>query len=67
MPISEARRKANKKSDDKYWEYCTVKVRKGRKAEVKVIADALGQSLNGFINEAIDKRMEDYAKAHNLD
>lgn len=32
--------------------------RKGRKAEIKAAADAKGQSLNSFINEAIDEYME---------
>lgn len=33
-------------------------VDKGRKEEIKAIAEAQGDSLNGFINKAIDERME---------
>ena len=58
MPISDARKRANKKSDEKYWEYCTVKVRKGRKAEIQSAAEAHGQSINGYITQAVDERME---------
>lgn len=57
MPISDAQKRANKKSDEKYWEYCTVKVRKGQKAEIKAAADADGQSINGYITQAVEERM----------
>lgn len=30
----------------------------GRKAEIKAVADSKGQSLNSFINEAIDEHMK---------
>ena len=33
-------------------------VHKGRKAEIKAAADAKGQSLNSFINEAIDEHID---------
>ena len=33
-------------------------VEKGRKAEIKAAADVKGQSLNSFINEAIDEHMK---------
>ena len=33
-------------------------VPKGRKEEIKVHAQAQGQSVNGFINRAIDETME---------
>jgi len=36
----------------------TLILAKGRKAEIKAAADARGQSLNSFINEAIDEHME---------
>ncbi len=58
MPLSAARRRANKKSDDKYWEYCTVKVHKGRKVEIKAAAKSQDKSVNAFINDAIDAAME---------
>ena len=33
-------------------------VRKGRKAELQAHADAQGESLNGFVNRAIDSQVE---------
>lgn len=33
-------------------------VPKGRKDEIKAHAEARGQSVNGFINEAISEKME---------
>lgn len=33
-------------------------MKKGRKAEIKAAADAKGQSLNSFINDAIDEHMK---------
>ena len=35
-----------------------VRMPKGRKAEIKAPTDQLGQSVNGFINAAIDEKME---------
>lgn len=35
-----------------------VRVAKGRRAEIKAYADQQGQSVNGFINSAIDEKME---------
>ena len=34
-----------------------ITMHKGHKAEIKAAADAKGQSLNKFINEAIDEHM----------
>ena len=34
-----------------------ITLHKGRKAEIKAAADAKGQSLNAYINEAIDEKM----------
>ena len=31
---------------------------KGRKAEIKLAADAMNESLNSYINKAIDEKME---------
>ncbi len=33
-------------------------VQKGRKAEIKAHAESQGESVNGFINRAIDEAME---------
>ena len=46
--------KAGMKAADKYvrenYDKITVKIPKGRKATVKALADAQGESVNGFIN-----------------
>jgi predicted HicB family RNase H-like nuclease len=55
MAVSEAQRRANAKHDKENYEYCTVKVRKGKRAEVREHAQLRGESINGFINRAIDE------------
>lgn len=57
MPISEARKRANQKYIDKQGEI-KVRVSKERKAEIQAHAEALGESVNGFINRAISETME---------
>ena len=58
MPISEARRKANEKYNAKAYDEIKVRVPKGRKDEIKAHADSRGESVNGFVNRAIDNQME---------
>ena len=42
----------------KAYDEIKVRVNKGRKAEIQSYAEAHGQSVNGFINRAIDETME---------
>ncbi len=65
MAMSEAKKRANKK-----WNVANMKERydriqlvvpKGRKDEIQAAAEAQGQSVNSFINHAIDKVMEQQA------
>ena len=42
----------------KAYDEIKVRVDKGRKAEIKAHAEAQGESVNGFINRAIDETME---------
>ena len=35
-----------------------VRVKKGRKEQIKAHAEMMGESVNGFINRAIDEAME---------
>ena len=42
----------------KAYDEIKVRVDKGRKAEIKAHVEAHGQSVNGFINDAIDEKME---------
>ena len=57
-PISEARRRANEKYNAKAYEEIKVRVVKGQKEIIQAHAEAHGQSVNGFINSAIDEKME---------
>ena len=52
-PSSEARKKANAKYTLNAYDRLEIKVKKGRKAELKAHAAARGESLNGFVNRAI--------------
>ena len=56
MPISEARKRANQKYIDKQGEI-KIRVSKERKEEIQAHAEAMGTSVNGFINRAIDSQM----------
>ena len=56
-PISEARRRANEKYNAKAYEEIKVRVSKGKKEIVQAHAEAIGTSVNGFINRAIDETM----------
>ena len=62
MPMSDAKKRANKKWNDanltERYDRIQVVVPKGRKEEIKAFADREGMSVNGFINKAIDKAME---------
>ncbi len=57
MPLSEARKRANQKYIDKQGEI-KVRVSKERKAIIQSHAEARGESVNRFINRAIDQTME---------
>ena len=58
MPISEARRKANERYNAKAYDEIKVRVPKGHKAELHAHAEQRNESLNGFINRAIDAQLE---------
>ena len=45
------------KYNAKAYDRIEIVVHKGHKAEIKATAEAKGQSLNKFINEAIDEHM----------
>lgn len=57
MPLSEARKRANQKYIEKQGEI-KVRVSKERKTIIQSHAEARGESVNGFINRAIDHEME---------
>lgn len=57
-PISEARKRANEKYVKNNYDEIKVRVPKGKKQVIKDFAESKGKSLNGFINEAIDEKIE---------
>lgn len=58
MPINEARRKANERYNAQAYDEIKVRVSKGHKAELQAHAEQRNESLNGFINRAIDTQLE---------
>ena len=58
MPISEAQKRANRKYNEKAYDRIELKVPKGKKAVIKDFAEKQNKSVNGFVNEAIDEKME---------
>lgn len=63
MPASKAQQKAVSKYMKKNYDEIKVRVNKGRKEKIKAHADSQKESVNGFINRAIDETM----KRDNLD
>ena len=57
MALSEARKRANQKYIDSL-EEIKVRVSKGRKSEIRTHAEQRGESLNAFVNRAIDEAMQ---------
>lgn len=57
MAVSEAQKKASVKYLEKLDEI-RIRMPKGKKELIKAHADAQGESVNAYINTAIDQRME---------
>ena len=57
-PISEAQRKAVRKYKEKAYDRLEISVPKGRKSELQEHAQQQGESLNAFVNRAIDNQVE---------
>ena len=55
---TEARRRANEKYNAKTYEEIKVRVHKGQKDIIKAHAESKGESINGFVNRAIDETMQ---------
>ncbi len=63
MPLSEARKRANAKYNQKAYDRIEVKVKKGEKEKIRLYAEANGESLNAFINRALNEAMGEKPKA----
>ena len=57
-PSSEAKKRADAKYTLKAYDRLEIKVKKGRKEELKAHAAERGESLNGFVNRAINEAEE---------
>ena len=59
MPVSEAQKKATAKYEQQKYDKVLLRLlEKGKKDKIKAHADKQGESLNGFINRAIDDTMK---------
>lgn len=55
---TEARRRANEKYNAKAYDELKIRVPKGKKDVLKAHAQSKGESLNSFVNRAIDETVE---------
>lgn len=58
MPTSKAQQKANRKWNEKNLDRLYITVSKGQKDVIKSIAKSKGESLNSYINKAIQRQIE---------
>lgn len=55
--MATARTKANDKYNKKAYDRFLVTVPKGQKAQIQLHAECMGESLNGFVNRAIERQI----------
>lgn len=60
--MGKAATKAKNKYNSSAYDSLHPFVPKGRKAEIKAVADSVGESLNEFVVTAIDERIEKVSK-----
>lgn len=58
MPASKAQQRAVAKYMKTNYDEIKIRVAKGEKEKIKAHAESRGESLNGFINKAIDEKIE---------
>jgi hypothetical protein len=58
MPVSKAQQKAVAKYMKNNYDEIKVRVNKGEKDIIKSHAESKGESINGFVNRAINETME---------
>lgn len=58
MPASKAQQKAVAKYMKENYDEIKTRVPRGKKEQIKAHAEAQGESVNGFINRAIDETMQ---------
>ena len=57
-PVSKAQQKAVNKYIKENYDRVNLHLPKGRKAAIQAAADTAGQSLNGYVTQAVNDRME---------
>lgn len=59
--MAESQGKASTRAKNKYnsenYDSLRIVVPKGKKAKIKAYAESKGESINGFVNRAIDEKM----------
>lgn len=58
MPIRKSQQKAVAKYTKAHYDSINVRVPKGKRDIIKAIAEKNGDSLNSFVNKAIDERIQ---------
>lgn len=58
MPASKAQQRAVSKYMKENYDEIKIRMGKGRKAVIQAHAQAQGESVNGFVNRAIDETMD---------
>ncbi|WP_300684482.1 MULTISPECIES: hypothetical protein [Acutalibacter] len=58
MPASKAQQRAVSKYMKENYDVFQIRMPKGRKAVIQAHAQAQGESVNGFVNRAIDETMD---------
>lgn len=58
MPASKAQQKAVSKYMKANYDEIKIRMAKGRKEHIQAHAEATGKSVNGFINEAIEEKLD---------
>lgn len=58
MAVTKAQMEATKRFEDKKYDKVLLRMPKGKKEEIKAYAETHGYSLNSFVNEAIDEKMQ---------
>ena len=58
MTVSKAQKAATAKYEAKAYDKVLVRLPRGKKSEIELTAKAEGKSVNGFISEAIDEKLQ---------
>lgn len=58
MPLTEAQKRANIKYKEKSIKRIPLDVQKEKYEAIKAAAEAAGESVNGYIKTAVDRRIE---------